>query len=612
MSLRNLCARTRPAPALQLQRTRPNTRRTLTFSVVDGARHPPLDPRTLPEYFAESIVRPHGARPALIAHSERPRAHGGSRSSNMGIETHLAWDFGEFDRHVQALARGLLGLGVRKGDRVAVLMGNNSAYASLQWACASVGAILVTLNPAYRVPELVNTLNMVGVSHLFVVPRIRSSAYIRMLADALPALQNSEQGDIQVPALPALRHIIVVNDGPDEAHFRTVMDIAKCTVDFREVLVWREDGVERRRVEELTAALDKDDVINLQFTSGTTGMPKAVSLTHHNLLNNGLQIGRSMRLTSSDVLWNLAAWTHGAAVVYPSPIYDPRAIVDALAAERCTALHGVPTHFLGVLAEVQRRRDAGTHVDTRALRTGIAAGSPIPIDLMKQLIAKLNLTDLTITYGMSDPVSFQTTPDDPLIKRVETVGRILPHTRAKIVDREGRIVPVGTPGEILVAGYLLQKGYWGDADRTDAIMQRDEDGTMWIATGDEGIMDEEGYLQIVGRIKDIIIRGGENLFPVQIENVLTAHPEVCEAAAISVADERLGEVVGAWVVREPNTALSREAVRAFVASNMNPRWMCSAFWNAPAWVWFIGEDGLPAELPKTAWSAEQAKRGEGR
>ncbi|EIW55520.1 acyl-CoA synthetase [Trametes versicolor FP-101664 SS1] len=576
----------------------------LTLSAVEGPLEPPLVSKTLPAYFRDDILRIHGARPALIARQEQARPHGGPRSRNLDDATHLAWDFGEFDRHIQALARGLLDLGVKKGDRVGVIMGNNSAYACLQWACASIGAILVTLNPAYRLPELVSTLKLVGVSHLFVVPRIRSSAYVRMLCDAFPALANSHPGDIQEAALPALKHLVVVDNTGEFKQFEREMEGVRPAVDFREVMVWREDTAERRRVEDIMAGLEVDDVINLQFTSGTTGAPKAVSAT--------------CRHYSTVLMRNLAAWTHGACIVYPSEIFSPPAIVDAVTQERCTALHGVPTHFLGVLAEVQRRRADGENVDARSLRTGIAAGSPIPIDLMKQLIEKLNLTELTVAYGMTEtsPVSFQTTPDDPVIKRVETVGRILPHVKAKIVDLEGRVVPVGTPGEILVAGYLLQKGYWGDPEQTAHVMQTDEKGTLWMHTGDEGIMDEEGYLRIVGRIKDIIIRGGENLFPVQIENVLTAHPHIREAAVVSVPDPKYGEVVGAWIVREAQTAISKEETRRVVADGMNPQ-------NSPAWVWFLGEDGVPEEIPKTAsgkvqkhilreWSKELARKGIGR
>jgi len=255
--------------------------------------------------------------------------------------------------------------------------------------------------------------------------------------------------------------------------------------------------------------------------------------------------------------------------------------------------------------------------DLLCSRTGIAAGSPIPIDLMKSLIGRLHLTELTNAYGMTEtsPVSFQTTPHDPIIKRVETVGKVQPHVKAKIIDGDGNVVDVGKPGEICVAGYLLQKGYWHDEEQTASAMKTDEHGTLWMHTGDEGIMDEEGYLRVVGRIKDLIIRGGENLFPVQIENAMTSHPDVREAAAVAVPDDVYGEVVGAWVVREPHTSMTREQLRESVAATMNPQ-------NAPAWVWFIGEEGSPEELPKTAsgkvqkhvlrrWSRELAAIGVG-
>ncbi|KZT10257.1 acyl-CoA synthetase [Laetiporus sulphureus 93-53] len=610
-------------------------RRSIALSAVEGPKYPPLVPHTLPEYFAQEILGKHSSRPALICRQERPRPYGGPISSNMGVARHLAWDFEEFNRYIQALARGLLDLGVKKGDRVGVVMGNNSAYASLQWACASIGAILVTLNPAYRLPELISTLKLVGISHLFVVPHIRTSAYVSMLSDRFPSLKYAEPGDIQEEALPALRHLIVVDNTGDMRKFQEHMDDVRCAVDFREVLVWRDDGSETKRVEEISATLRNDDVINMQFTSGTTGTPKAVCLTHRNLLNNALAIGSNMRLTPSDVvcryltslpfclryirlvIGNLAAWAHGASIVYPSEIYSAPAIVDAIVSESCTTLHGVPTHFLGVLAEVLARREAGDEVDTRSLRTGVASGAPIPIDLMKQLIATLNLRDLTVAYGMSIPVAFQSTPDGPIIKRVETVGRPLAHVKAKIVDDEGNVVPIGQPGEVVVSGYLVQKGYWEDEEQTKRVMRRDKDGVLWMHTGDKGILDEERYLRIVGRIKDIIIRGGENLFPVQIENVLTGHPSIREAAAVAVPDVRLGEVVGAWIVRESNTmTLSREDVRGIVARSMNPQ-------NAPAWVWFAGEDGVPEEVPKTAsgkvmkhvlrsWIKDLAKQNVGR
>ncbi|KAF9226330.1 acetyl-CoA synthetase-like protein [Gyrodon lividus] len=613
--------------------------RPLSFSYVEGPKNPPLEHRTLPVYFREEILGKHAERQALVCRHEQPRAHGGPLSLNMGVNTHLAWDFQEFDRHINAVARGLISIGVKKGDRVAVIMGNNSSYALLQWACASVGAVLVTLNPAYRVNELANTLNLAGVSHLFVVPRLRSSRYIRMLSDAFPDLRYSSPGNIQAEAFPALRNLVVVdNIGDLNEYQKEVIDI-KSVIDWREALVWREDGSEQHCINELIDSHQSDEVINLQFTSGTTGAPKAASLTHSNILNNGLGNGRCMHLTSDDVLCkyfslatlqamflpysivlisilclmplpptrlvlgNLAAWSHGACIVYPSETFDPKDIVDAVVQERCTALHGVPTHFLGVLAEVKKRREAGEKLDLSCLRTGIAAGSPIPIDLMRQLIDKLNLVDLTVAYGMSEwshPVSFQTTPADQVTKRVETVGKVQPHVRAKIINSEGKIVPVGTPGELCVTGYLLQKGYWEDEEQTKKVMRQDPEdvSTVWMHTGDEGILDDEGYLRIVGRIKDIIIRGGENLFPVQIENVLTAHPSIREAAAISVPDVKYGEVVGAWILLEPGATMSKEEVRQVVSNNMNPQaWYA---FNAPSWVWFIGEGGSAQELPKTA------------
>ncbi|KAH9835271.1 acyl-CoA synthetase [Rhodofomes roseus] len=606
--------RPRPPPNASPARIAKLLRRAVSLSAVEGPTHPPLVRQTFPEYFATEILAKHASRPALISRSEPPRPHGGPFPQNQLVESHLAWDFGEFDAHIQALARGLLDMGVQKGDRVGVVMGNNSAYAVLQWACASIGAIVVTLNPAYRLPELVSTLNLVSAKHLFIVPSLRSSTYVRTLASAFPALAQSAPGNIQEPNLPSLKNLIVVDNVPgadgrvsgDLKKFEEEREVARCAVDFREVLVWREDGPLKTRVKELARGLHCDEVMNLQFTSGTTGAPKAVSVTY--------------RHYSTALIRNLAAWSHGACIVYPSETYSPPAIVDAIVDERCTALHGVPTHHLGVLHEVQRRRAEGETVDTSSLRTGIASGAPVPIEMMKRLIEQLNLNELTVAFGMSPspPVSFQTNPDDPIIKRVETVGRPLPHVKAKIVDEHKETVPVGTPGEILVSGYLVHKGYWEDEQQSEKAIVRDPEGVAWMSTGDEGIMDEEGYLKVVGRIKDIIIRGGENLFPVQIENVLTTHPAISQAAAVAVPHPVLGEVVGALIVRETNAPrqLSREEVREVVAQGMNPQ-------NAPAWVWFTGEDGVPDELPKTAsgkvmkhvlrkWAKDLAKKDVGR
>ncbi|KAF7350451.1 hypothetical protein MVEN_01350600 [Mycena venus] len=438
-------------------------------------------------------------------------------------------------------------MGVQKGDRVGVLMGNNSAYAMLQWACASIGAVLVTINPAYRINELTAALNLVGVSHFFVVPRIRSSSYAEMLKDKLPQL-------------PTLQNLVVVDN---TGQFRQEADKLglKSWIDWREIMVWDKSSREHNLQQEILSSLQKDDVINLQFTSGTTGAPKAVSAVACIFQKRtfcATSLLSSIALMStvdpayipvSDplarlVLGNLAAWTYGACIVYPSEVFNPKAIVDAVVQEKCTALHGVPTHFLGVLAEVDRRRTNGETVDTSRLRTGIAAGAPIPIELMKTLIAKINLTELTNAYGMI--------PADPIIKRVETVGRVQSHVKAKLIDLDGNVVP------------------------------------------------------------DIIIRGGENLFPIQIENVILTNPEIEEAAVVAVPDSKYGEVVGAWIVRKLGSTVSREAIRATVSGSMNPQ-------NAPTWVFFIGEDGTASELPKTAsgkvmkhvlrdWSRDLASR----
>ncbi|KAK1232984.1 hypothetical protein PQX77_003898 [Marasmius sp. AFHP31] len=412
-----------------------------------------------------------------------------------------------------------------------------------------------------------------------------------MLASNLSDLKNSARGEIQDPNLPELRNLVVVDNQDAYRNQLSKLDI-KPIIDWREVMLWREDTREKNTVWSIADSLTKDDVVNMQFTSGTTGLPKAVQLTHHNLLNNALSIGRCMRLTDKDIVF------------------------DAVMAEKCTALHGVPTHFLGVLSEVEKRQKEGENVDMRSLRTGIAAGTSVPIELMKQLIAKLNLRDLTNAYGMTEtsPVSFQTTPDDPVIQRVETCGKVQPHVKAKVIDPEGNIVPVGKPGELCIAGYLVQKGYWEDEAQTSRVMKKDEDGTVWMHTGDEVILDGEGYIKIVGRIKDIIIRGGENLFPIQIENTLHTNPDIRESAAVAVPDKRYGEVVGAWIVRAPGSTINREDVRRVVSQGMNPQ-------NAPAWVWFVGED-TPDELPKTAsgkimkhilrkWSKELAEKGIG-
>ncbi|KAF8608096.1 acyl-CoA synthetase [Ceratobasidium sp. AG-I] len=567
----------------------------LTHSIVSGPLDPPLVELTLPAYYKEHILANHASRPALISRHE----------------LNIRWTFAELDAQVEKMARGLLTAGVKPGDRVATILGNCSAYAVLQWACARMGAVLVTMNPAYKMHEIISALNNVTASTLILTPSMRKSPFLKLVEEALPTLSSTPAGkDINDPGLPSLRRLFVVDNTGDRSQFLAHMERIPCAVDLAEVANARY-GVEPAKAAGVSASMDPHDIVNLQFTSGTTGLPKAVSLTHRNLLNNGLSIGRCMRLSSQDVvcnvpplfhcfglvLGNLAAWVHGAAIVYASESFDPKAIVRTVSDEKCTALHGVPTHFIGVLEELERL-GPGSDVNMTSLRTGIAAGSPIPIDLMHQLIARLNLNDLTIAYGMTEtsPVSFQTTPDDPLEMRVETVGRVQPHVRAKIIDEHGNLTPIGTPGELCIAGYLVQKGYWENPEQTNAVMKRDEKApdTLWMHPGDQATIDKEGYMRIVGRIKDLIIRGGENLSPVQIENCLTLHPDIVEAAVIAIPDARFGEVVGAWILlRKGAATLGSEDVVNWVKGRMNPQ-------NAPSRVWFLNHEGAPAELPKTA------------
>ncbi|CAE6434778.1 unnamed protein product [Rhizoctonia solani] len=560
-----------------------------THSIVSGPLDPPLSELTLPKFYRTQILPYHASRPALISRHEH----------------NVRWDFAEFDVQIERMARGLLAAGVKPGDRVAIIMGNCSAYAVLQWACARIGAILVTMNPAYKVHEILDALNAVTASTLILTPTIRKSSLLQGIFDALPTLASTSSGrDIHDPMLPSLRRIFVVDNTGDKALFRKELDRRPCAVDLAEVAS-AQHGPEPQDEAEmiLDRPLDQHDVINLQFTRHGPPEYRLIGLTHRNLLNNGLSIGRCMRLSNSDFVCNVPPLFHcfdeyslsesGVDVAANIKLFSPKDIVQAVSEERCTALHGVPTHFIGVLDELDR---VGSSADMSSLRTGTAAGSPVPIDLMRKLIERLSLYDLTIAYGMTEtsPVSFQTTPDDRLEMRVESVGKVQPHVRAKVIDGHGAIAPVGVPGELCISGYLLQKGYWGNPEQTSAVMKSDGEGTFWMHTGDQVVLDKEGYLKITGRIKDLIIRGGENLSPVQIENCLTSHPEIVEAAAIAVPDERFGEVVGVWILLRPDaTSFSRQVAVDWVKAKMNPQ-------NAPAWVWLLGEAGVPPELPKTA------------
>jgi len=452
----------------------------------------------------------------------------------------IRWSWVQLLAQVDSVATGLLDLGVRKGDRVGIWAPNCAEWTVIQFATARIGTILVNINPAYRTSEVNYALNKVGCSVLVTAPSFKSSDYVAMLREIGP------------DRLPTLRIIVVLGEERQPGWLNWPDLLANADPD---------------RLATIEAGLDRNDAINIQFTSGTTGSPKGATLTHRNVLNNGYFSARTMRLTSADrlcipvplyhcfgmVLGNMAALTSGAAMVYPGEAYDPRLVLDTVQAEGCTMLHGVPTMFITILN--QPDLDA---FDVSTLRTGIMAGSPCPETVMRQVMDRLNLSQITIGYGMTEtsPLTTQTATDDPLEERVTTVGRVHPHAEAKVVGPDGAILPIGEQGEYCSHGYAVMLGYWNDPERSgDAI---DADG--WMHSGDLATMDARGYVRITGRIKDMIIRGGENIYPREIEEYLLHHPGVADAQVFGVADEKFGEVVCAWIIPKQGENLSEQDI----------------------------------------------------
>ena len=523
------------------------------LSYVHGAVDTPLLGETLGRNFGRTVAR-WGERPGLVVRSQ-------------GIR----WSYAELGARADAFAAGLLALGIGPGDRVGIWSMNNAEWLTTQIATAKAGIILVNINPAYRVMELEYALNKVGVTALVTAPAFKTSDYMAMLRELLPELATSTPGHLRAARVPTLRAVIQIGGAsPGTLGFEDVARLG--------------GGAERARLAELDATLQFDDPINIQFTSGTTGSPKGATLTHHNVLNNGFFIGEGMRLTAEDrlcipvplyhcfgmVLGNLAAITHGACMVYPGEGFDPLAVLETVAAERCTGLHGVPTMFI---AEMEHERFA--EFDLRCLRTGIMAGSPCPIEVMRRAVERMNLREITICYGMTEtsPVSFQSSTADPLERRVSTVGRIHPHLEVKIVDAEGRIVPRGVPGELCTRGYSVMLGYWADPERTAGVI----DAARWMHTGDLAVVDEEGFCNIVGRLKDVVIRGGENVFPREVEEFLYGHPAIQDVVCFGVADARYGEELCAWVKPRQGASLTEQDVREFcrgkIAHQKVPRYV---------------------------------------
>ena len=530
-------------------------------SYVHGASSIPLIGETIGVHF-DRIVERFGERDALVVRHQ-----------------HVRWTYRELQREVDAFASGLVPLGLKPGERVGIWSPNNAEWVVTQFATAKAGLILVNINPAYRLAELEYALNKSGCVALVTAARFKTSDYLGMLRALAPELAAAAPGNLHAAKLPDLRLVITIG-AENEPGMVPFADIAGLGGD-----------AERRRLAGLAETLQFDDPINIQFTSGTTGFPKGATLTHHNILNNGFFVARAMKFTEADrlcipvplyhcfgmVLGNLACLTHGAAMVYPSEAFEPLATLEAIEAERCTALHGVPTMFIAEMDHPEFGR-----FDLQSLRTGIMAGSPCPIEVMKRVVELMHVSEITIAYGMTEtsPVSTSTTPDDPLERRVSTVGRVFPHTEIKIVDAEGRVVPCGTPGEFMTRGYCVMLGYWNDAERTAEAI----DAAGWMKTGDLATMDDEGYCNIVGRIKDMVIRGGENVYPREIEEFLYRHPKVQDVQVIGVPDPRYGEELCAWVKLRDGAEATPEEIRAFCQGQI-------AHFKIPRYIKFV--DAFP-------------------
>jgi fatty-acyl-CoA synthase len=483
------------------------------------------------------------------------------------------WTYRQLDADTDALARGLLAAGIEAGDRVGIWAPNCAEWVLLQFATAKIGAILVNINPAYRVSELSYALRQSGVRLLVSAGSFKTSDYRGMITQVRNGLDALERviylGTPEWDALLASGQDALIPGGSGAA---------------------AGSGGEPDPLAALAASLAFDDPINIQYTSGTTGFPKGATLSHHNILNNGFFIGEMCRYTAQDrvcipvpfyhcfgmVLGNLAAVTHGACIVIPAPGFEPAATLRAVADERCTSLYGVPTMFIAELA-----LPGFGDYDLSSLRTGIMAGSPCPVEVMKRVVSEMHMAEVTIAYGMTEtsPVSCQTRPDDDMARRVATVGRAHPHVEIKITDpATGRVLPRGEPGELCTRGYCVMLGYWDEPEKTAEAI----DAARWMHTGDLALMDDEGYLNIVGRIKDMVIRGGENVYPREVEEFLYAHPAIEDVQVIGVPDDKYGEELCAWVKLRQGAELTADDLRAYCSGKI-------AHYKVPRYVRFTEE-----------------------
>jgi fatty-acyl-CoA synthase len=533
----------------------------LTQSYVHGVSGTPLLGETIGGLL-DRIAGEHPNRPALVVRHQAIR-----------------WTYRDLLSRANDLAAGLIALGLAPGERIGIWSPNNSEWVVTQFASAKAGLILVNINPAYRTHELEYALAKVGCKALILSPGFRGNDYFSSLRALAPELDAAAPGALASGKLPELKTVIRLGVETTNGMFN-YDDIAKpATVQQLAAL------------DALARSLQFDDPINIQFTSGTTGAPKGATLTHHNIVNNGYFIGEAMRLTPDDrlcipvpyyhcfgmVLGNLASVTHGACMVCPSEGFEPLATLETAEEERCTGLHGVPMMFIAMLGHPEFSR-----FDLSSLRTGIMAGSPCPVEVMRQVIASMHMREMTIAYGMTEtsPVSFQSDCDDPLERRVATVGRIHPHIEVKIVDVTGRILPPGETGELLTRGYSVMQGYWGDEQATRAAI----DSAGYMHSGDLATIDAEGFCNIVGRLKDMVIRGGENIYPREVEEFLYTHPQIADVQVFGVPDAHYGEQVCAWIRPKVGATLSEPEIIAFCKGAI-------AHYKAPKYIRFV--DAFP-------------------
>lgn len=537
-----------------------STRESQRWSYTSATSDTPLLGLTIGDMFDLTAQR-YPDQPALIA-----------------CQQHVRLTYSELLQQVNQCAKGLMQVGLQKGQRVGIWSPNRAEWCIAQFATSKLGIILVNINPSYRLHELEYVLKQSGCSALIIAPAFKTSNYTQMVQDLAPELEECAPGELAAAKLPDLRLVIRMGDEQIEG-----------MMTWNELLALgnecSDEQLQARQREQVF-----DDPINIQYTSGTTGFPKGATLSHHNILNNGYFVARLQNFTHEDklcipvplyhcfgmVMANLGCITHGAAMIYPSEGFDPLAVLQAVQEERCTALYGVPTMFIAELAHPEFK-----NFDLTSLRTGVMAGSPCPVEVMKRVVSEMHMEQVEICYGMTEtsPVSTQTRLDSPLEKRVSTVGQVSPHLEIKIIDpATNQVVPLGQPGELCTRGYSVMLGYWENPEATASAI----DQARWMHTGDLATMDEEGYVNIVGRIKDMIIRGGENVYPREIEEFLYTHPKIVDVQVIGVPDARYGEEIMAWIKVREGEQLTEEEVKGYCKGQI-------AHYKIPRYVKFVGE-----------------------